>query len=286
MRVQFLILSVLITACTNQRQIENDNGQAVTDTSTLRQRQEGETIEVDVLGAKEKIERERSNISNVTGDFNDFKEFIKNLDKSDFYAISTTANYLSVFLPKTEQQYRDSTYLYFVDVFYTVVNKQTDSLNFKYPAVMRKLEQNKIDEDTKSFEEFLKLFGTGLFMSEGMFYLDVDSNYFLRIFDKQVSNGLNKYLNLRSLELSEGFSEDAGLLISFDKVYERVVKWEELITEYPNSIMLNSANFYFETYLETLLTGMDNSRVFDFESKKLNSHVKEIFDSVIKADLE
>ena len=47
--------------------------------------------------------------------------------------------------------------------------------------------------------------------------------------------------------------------------------------------MVDNSQQYYETYLETLLTGMDNSRVFDFENERLTSEVKKLYESVIKS---
>ncbi len=120
-------------------------------------------------------------------------------------------------------------------------------------------------------------------MSEGTYYLDVKANYFSGIFSGKVSDALSEYLNLRSRELNEGFSEDAGLRISFKSDYERVLGWEAFLTKYPSSPLIGQAKYYFETYLETLLTGMDNSRVFD-ENETLIPEIKDLYESIVESD--
>ncbi len=120
-------------------------------------------------------------------------------------------------------------------------------------------------------------------MTEGTYYLDVLPDYFHSIFKGHVSKGLNSYLDQRNKELAEGFSEDAGLRISFNQVYERVVAWENIIQENPHFILSDDADYYYKTYLETLLTGMDNSRVFDGDDRKLNPEIQKLYESIIQS---
>lgn len=278
----FILLSILAFGCRNSEKLASDNSNTSKDSTSNTQTEERTKPEVDFAESKRKIENNRNNIVNVTADFNEFKIFAQRLDKYDFYTISTTADYLKEFLPKAEEAYQDSAYLHFLYIFYRVANNQTDSLYLKFPQTMEKLEQNESDSETAAFELFLKSFGIGLFMTEGTFYLDVKPDYFVSIFNGKVSKGLDAYLNLRAQELKEGFSEDAGLLVSFEQLYERVQKWETFINEYPNSIMIDDAKSYFETYLETLLTGMDNSRVFDdSENPKLLPEIKSLYEAII-----
>lgn len=284
-RVLYLLLGLLILGCSNSRQpADSVNLQSEDSIADNSQRElTVSEIPIDLEKAKRKIEENKTKLNNITGDFQEFKTFTQSLNKSDLYTISTTADYLRAFLPKADQVYKDSTYLYFLRTFYGTVNNLTDSLNIKFPETMKKLEENKEDIQTQNFQEYLSLFGAGLFMTEGMFYIDVEPDYFLGIFDKHVSNGLNAYLIQRKVELIEGFSEDAGLIISFDQVYDRVLKWEQIVIENPNFLMVDDSRQYYETYLETLLTGMDNSRVFDFEGERLTPEVKKLYESVIKS---
>ena len=284
-RVLCFLVGSLIVGCSNLKQSDDRNSLQLEDSITNNSHQDQTQTEtpIDLDKAKQKIEENKAKFKSITGDFQDFKTLTQGLNKFDLYTISTTADYLRVFLPKANQSDKDSTYLYFLQTFYRAVNNLTDSLSIKFPETMKKMEEGKEDVQTKNLEEYLSLFGAGIFMTEGMFYLDVDHDYFLSIFDKQVSNGLNAYIIQRKQELIEGFSEDAGLMIPFDKVYERVLKWEQIVAKNPNFLMMDQSRYYYETYLETLLTGMDNSRVFDFEGERLTPEVKKLYESVIKS---
>ncbi len=60
-----------------------------------------------------------------------------------------------------------------------------------------------------------------------------------------------------------GFADDATLLISLTDLGARVIGWEKYMVEHPQSVVAEFANYYYRTYLNTLLTGLKNSPVFD-----------------------
>ena len=62
--------------------------------------------------------------------------------------------------------------------------------------------------------------------------------------------------------MKQGFSEDAGMLISYEDLYYRIRRWEEFLYKHPNTIINDEAISYYRTYIETLMTGMANSRRF------------------------
>ena len=121
-------------------------------------------------------------------------------------------------------------------------------------------------------------------MTEGMYYFDVTYDYFYNNFKNRVSHSLLEYLNIRKDEVKQGFSEDAGMLTGFEDLYQRVKRWENFLAKYSTSLKSEEANYFYQTYLETLLTGMDNSRTFDFENNTLIPEVKSIYERVIQED--
>jgi hypothetical protein len=118
-------------------------------------------------------------------------------------------------------------------------------------------------------------------MSEGIDYLDVLPDYFYDSFSNRVSASVKQYLFIRKTELAQGFTEDTGLLISFDELYKRVKRWEKFLNDYPNTVYRAQAEDNYTTYLETLLTGMDNSRIFDFDKNVLLPEVKTIYEKAM-----
>ena len=76
-----------------------------------------------------------------------------------------------------------------------------------------------------------------------------------------MSHAIREFLLIRSKELEEGFSEDAKLLISYKSLGNRITRWEKYLNEYPASPLTAEAKFSYHLYLNTFITGLDNSPV-------------------------
>jgi hypothetical protein len=61
--------------------------------------------------------------------------------------------------------------------------------------------------------------------------------------------------------LEEGFSENSKLLISFQSLGDRIITWEKYLNKYSASSLSAEAKFSYHLYLNTFITGLDNSPV-------------------------
>jgi hypothetical protein len=219
-------------------------------------------------------------LSGVTGSFKSYKLYLDKLDNDSLTAIPFALDYINTCI-STDNADRDSIFLLFNIKFYEVANRLSDSLDTKYKSLIHQLDKDSSTVELKSFKNNLATCGIDIFSTEGMYYLDVIPNFFYDNFKNRVSDGVAEFLNIRQDELKQGFSEDAGMLISFEDLYNRVKRWENFINKYPNTVYNNEANSYYETYLETLMTGMDNSRLFDFDNNSLLPEMKTLYEKII-----
>jgi len=176
---------------------------------------------------------------------------------------------------------RDSLFILFNDAFYNAANSLTDSLGSKHFGVLKKLEKNVNDSETKDFKKRIDICGLSLLTTEGIFYVDAKSDYFYDLFKGEISPALDEFLKIRSKEMKQGYSEDAGLLISFADLYKHVIIWEDFRIKYPDFFLNGEAQEYYDTYLSTFLTGMDNTRTFDLETQKLLPEMKKLYEKII-----
>jgi len=216
----------------------------------------------------------------IKGNFDSFKEYISGLDNYDLSSIPYALDYIKTCLPVNLEK-KDSVLLLFNLKFYKVTNVLNDSLETRYAGVIKQIDDQPKSPKSVIFGNNLKACGIGIFSTEGNYYLDVLPDYFYDNFSVRVSAGVKQYLFIRKSELAEGFTEDAGLLISFESLYNRVKRWEKFLNNYPNTVYDGPANGYYTTYLETLLTGTDNSRVFDDEKNILLPEVKSIYEKAL-----
>jgi hypothetical protein len=205
---------------------------------------------------------------NLSGNLNSFKKYLARLNDDDPASIPFALDYIKTCISPTLPE-KDSVLLLFNLKFYKTSNKLSDSLETKYASVVKLMDNQQNSPRLMNFKNNLKACGIGIFSTEGNYYFDMPSDYLYKNFENRVSDGVKAYLYLRKGELAAGFSEDAGLLISFDALYRRIKQWEKFLKDYPNTVYSEEANDYYITYLQTLLTGMDNSRIFDLENNTL-----------------
>jgi hypothetical protein len=123
-------------------------------------------------------------------------------------------------------------------------------------------ERGTMPPTSDSIASMLERHGFALTVTEGNPFVDENVAFFLRKFGSLVTPAMRRYLVLRSAEQQMRFSEDARLEIPWDSVGERIVSWDRFLTDHQDFLWRDAASFWYHVYLETYLTGMDNSRVF------------------------
>jgi hypothetical protein len=252
-------------------------------TSNLKKVSQADENIVEKNNIENIVSSNHKNLMNIKGDLASFKLFIKGLDSSKISTLPLALDYIKTCIP-ADLPGRDSVFMEYYFEFYNVANALSDRFESGFPQLISELNENKSTPETDAFKDNLKQAGLDLCMTEGIYYFDVIYDFFYSSFKDRVSPGLAEYLNIRKDELKEGFSEDAGMIISFDELYNRIKRWDNYIRSYPNSITIVDAKNYYQTYLETLLTGMDNSRIFDMENNTLNPEIKALYEKAIKED--
>ena len=190
-----------------------------------------------------------------------FRKFLTNLHKSELVSISQASNEFMKGFPAEAQEIRDSAFVEFRSFYYNVINNYYEIFS-NNQDIINKLNANKND-DLKVQKLKIDLDQNGLRLSrtEGGYYIDEKPDYLYNTFKNYVSNTINEFLRIRSKELEEGFSEDAKLLISFKSLGDRITIWEKYLIKYPASPLAAEAKFSYHLYLNTFITGLDNSPV-------------------------
>src|SRR5438552_10266681 len=171
----------------------------------------------------------------------------------------------------------DSVFLSFRDRFLKMGEQITDRLDQATSI------QATVLEDTATSRQLTTLLakdGFALAYTEGNAYADEDNAYWTRLFDGALTPAMQRYLRLRATEQSARFSEDAALQISWDELAGRAVTWEQFADSYPDFSWKDASRFWYDTYLSTYLTGMDNSRVFT-DSGTLEPQVRTSYEHLV-----
>jgi len=228
-----------------------------------------------------KIKEYESNFTPPNGDMKLFDKQVSGYQDLGVLSIPVTESLINKYINTFSESDKDSVFALFNQVFYSQVNIFNDSLESKYSTILHKIDKNKVDAEVTEFKKCLDLCGMSLLNSEGDYYVDAKYDYYYDLFKDRVSPALNEYLKIRKKELKEGFTEDAELLISFNELYERVVTWENFNTRYPDFFIKDDTRFYYSSYLSTLITGLDNSQLFDTETEKLLPELNKLYLKII-----
>jgi len=167
----------------------------------------------------------------------------------------------------------DSLFLKFRNTYLAFAESLTTHFFDEPPARVR----GTMPPTSDSIASILDRHGFTLTVTEGNPFVDENVAFFLRKFGSLVTPAMRKYLVLRSTEQQTRFSEDARLEIPWDSVGERIVSWDRFMTDHQDFLWRDAASFWYHVYLETYLTGMDNSRVFT-DGDSLDGNVRKSYE--------
>ena len=214
------------------------------------------------------------------GDFNLFKKQVLSFQHKGLVSIPATEKLVDRYLSTFSDSDKDSVFVLFGNVFYTHLNRFNDSLEINYKSMLERIDRKISDPEITDFTSSLDRCGLILLRSEGMYYVDEKDDYFYNLFKDRISRAMTEYLKFRKKELKEGFSNDAGLIITFNQLYHRVLTWESFNTRYPDFVNREETQNYYTTYMSTLLTGMDNSPTFDYDTGILFPELKKLYSKI------
>jgi hypothetical protein len=200
------------------------------------------------------------------GDFNLFKKQVTAFQHMGLVAIPVTEKLVKKYVSTFSGPDKDSVFVLYSNVFYSQVNRFNDSFETTYKNMLERIDRKIHDPEITDFNKSLDRCGLSLMRTEGIYYVDEKYNYFYKLFNGKVSRAMNEYLKIRKKELKEGFSNDAELVISFNQLYQRVLTWEKFNNSYPDFVIRDDTQNHYTTYMSTLVTGMDNSPTFDYDT--------------------
>ncbi|MDR3611813.1 MAG: hypothetical protein P4L27_14685 [Ignavibacteriaceae bacterium] len=209
-----------------------------------------------------------------------FRENLEKLHKSDLSSISQALdNYRNNFSNVTPE-IKDSAFIDYRGFFYDVINSYYQ-IFWNNQNLVNKLNSNKNDDpEVLQLKKELDKNGLRLSKTEGGYYIDEQPNFLYNNFKDYVTQSIKEFLLIRSKELDEGFSENSKLLISFKSLGDRIVTWENYLNKFPASPLSAEAKFSYHLYLNTFITGLDNSPVAIDEN--LLPEIKNVYSDYIR----
>lgn len=228
----------------------------------------------------------------------EYQNYLNTLDRSNPAAVAGGIRVLEQSIPLYSLNDADQAFLAFNTYFVEALNHcnetfwQNEALVSKLKAATKGLTPAKAfeflnnpssmqkDPEIRNLVEQVNACGFVIINREGTFYFDENADFLYNHFSKYLSVSLRDFLNLRRREVVEGFTEDNDLLISFTRIGERIIDWENYLNNHPDSPLQELANYHYQLYLGTFLFGIDNTKTF--ERKRLKPEIGMIYEKFIK----
>lgn len=93
-------------------------------------------------------------------------------------------------------------------------------------------------------------------LGEGLVEINTNNEFYYKIFKNYVTDDYRDYLEITKNEDKSIYAADAGLVISFRELGDRIVVWEKFMQKYSNSKLMKSVKENYKNYQKDYLFGM------------------------------
>ena len=205
--------------------------------------------------------------------------YLSRLNVKDPMSIPLAIHFIEGYPESPGASVYDTLYTEFTAAYYQTSLLFDSIMNVEpYVSILNKQYNAPQDDQLKNLRSYFDLYSVKPGEEEGGYVAEPDPDLFFNVFGKKASPALQDYLVLRKKELAEGFSIDAGMLITFPQLYERIESWSQFLKDHPGHMLTQDALDYYSMYLRTLLVGMDNTPAF--EDGVLTAHVRKLFENI------
>ena len=134
---------------------------------------------------------------------------------------------------------------------------------------MKDTKYNFTPEEWKIANNFLKDYNLELIdMGEGNAMIVQVPNFYYDIFKDYVTDDYRDYLELVTKEYNEPYFGIEEILVSHEKIADRILAWEEFQKKYPNSDFIATANIEANVYRRAYILGSYNLHTREGGSEK------------------
>ena len=141
-----------------------------------------------------------------------------------------------------------------------IENINTEHLDFLNNIYNEDSEYYFTEKDWKTANKFLNNYDLKIFdLAEVEVRIMEVPNYYYNIFKDYVTDDYREYLEITSKENEEPYFTDGSILVSYDKIADRLLTWENFLKKYPNSDLAEIANEKCNIYRRIYILGSDNA---------------------------
>jgi len=211
----------------------------------------------------------------------EFKQYAEALDKTQIKSVDRLKENYKNIASEQSKQCRSLLFgdfrRYYDQMTQAYIASVEEKLNEKYPLSAQK--------EKKYRAEFKKI-GLRLDQSEGMYYVEADSAWFLKEFTSSLSDEWKKFLEQSSHEKKNRFMGDDAVMISWEDLEKRVIFWEKFLNDHPDFVKKSTVSDTLLLYSATYLKGSGNSPIYDWDTKKLKSDIRKSYENFLKQNTQ
>lgn len=138
-----------------------------------------------------------------------------------------------------------------------------------------------VGEDLKELLSQTKNTGYKVETTEGMYFPIVNYDFYEK-YTPYATKDVKEYIDIMAIESSKVPAKDAALVISWDTVFKRALRQEAFIKQYADSIRIDRAKQLFSAYVSYSFYGLNNTPLFDYDTKTMNKDAKKVYLQNIK----
>ena len=141
-----------------------------------------------------------------------------------------------------------------------IENINTEHLDFLNNIYNEDSEYYFTEKDWKTANKFLNNYDLKIFdLAETEVRIIEVPNYYYNIFKDYVTDDYREYLEITYKENEDPYFTDGSILVSYDKIADRLLTWENFLKKYPNSNLAEIANEKCNIYRRIYILGSDNA---------------------------
>ncbi len=198
----------------------------------------------------------------------EYREFLSTLDSVDANSVTAAIDMYKEIFSGQSKGLCDSAFVMFqnkLDTIELTLNNQLTNDTTDYAAV---LSSGNIPVKIKEFKAALQKNGLNLVHADDLVYIEQQRKFVLNVFSEFISESLNQYLTEIDTESREGFSKENKIVISPQKMVDRIIWYENFIKANPNFVLLDNCKNYKKAYFTYLLEGYGDTKLFVSEESK------------------
>ena len=213
----------------------------------------------------------------------DFRMFVHDLDSTNVSSGAVVVDHFRKFFEGQRPGLCDTAFVVLQQLLDTIETKLNDKLYTDTTDFTPLMTGEQMTPALSRYRNSLLKNGFKISFSEGMPYIEQDREYVLLQLSDMSTEPMKAYLAQIELENREGFAQDAFITIEPEKFIERLIWYEKFMATHKTFVFLDNCKNYRKAYLTYLLTGMDNSPLYDdVDHQQLSDYYSKAYNYLLK----